>query len=1333
MRRFSRDLLIVGLLFLLPLLLFWSQTIGGRTLLPGDNLFQYLPHAAARDSLGVPAVPHNALLSDLVLQNMQWKSFIRDSIAQGEIPLWNPHQFSGIPFFAAGQQSTLYPLSILYYALPLSAAYGWFTVAQLWLAGVFMYAFLRGIGVGRAGGAVGAITYQLAGFFVASAVFPMIIGAAAWLPLLLLLIEWLIQQRPLFGRPASVPWLIAGAVALGCSIFAGHVEITYYTLLIMAYYAAARLAWLLWRERSPRQVIGRGVWLAAMVTLGVGLGAVQFVPLFEFAGMNYRSNRSSYDQVIGWAHPLRDLILFAVPNFYGSPAHHGYFDVFSRTYVDLTAIETLSLRGQPLTTIDWGIKNYVEGALYVGVLPLALAAYALVARRPPSNAAKQPPYRWILLALAVLALSFMFGLPTYRLLYLLPGIDQLHSPFRWVYALTFCLAALAALGLDRLLAAHPSATTRRFIGWLLVAIGAQVLAALAISYALFPQIEPFLSRLLAGIAEADRAFSDAPMFYSYQFPHFLVLGVVALGAGVVFLRPNAVLAAGVVALDLLIATWNFNPASDPAWLDFTPPAITWLQQQPGNQPGDQPGAWRYTTLDDPTQPPLMNANVGWRYGLDDVRGYESIISRAYVDYMQGLAPQVQLSFNRVAPLYTVYPEGIAFDYRTALASARLDELNVRYVMTHLTTDISAVPGYALVYEDAAVRIWENADALPRAYFAHEGEVIPAVIESDSGRELLIRIPANPPNATLNVSISGYPGWRAFIRPAGGMEDDEAVVEVFSAPLLSVTIPPSDGEQIVRLVYSPASFQIGLFASFIAGALLALAGGAWLWRAFVARTDDDGSTAGRVARNSIAPILLNLFNRGIDFAFALVMLRVLGPEGSGVYTYVVVIFGWFDIVTNFGLNLYLIRETARDRLRAAAILLNTSVLRLALVGVCVPLALAFVALRQSSISPPLSAEALTALGLLYISLIPGTINTGLAALFYGWEQIEIPSATATLVTIFGAAARLIALLLGYGVIGLAAVSIAANLLTLAILAWHARRLLADGWRDLRVRLSAMRRMLGESWSLMLNHLLATIFFQIDVIIIEAFHGERMVGQYGVAYKWLLALNIIPSFFTQAMLPVMSRQFHADKAALERGYAFSVKLLLTLALPVAVAFTFLAEFLTGVLGGAAFLPDGAIATQIMIWSIPVGWMNSLTQYALIAVDRQRQITGAFALAVGFNIVTNLLFVPGYGYQAAAITTILSEGVLFVTFIRLMASSGIRPNWLNVIARPALAGALMFGATALGWALHPLIGLALGGAVYTGAVLALRVFTPEELKRAAGLLPGRVQQVTQRWLPA
>lgn len=233
-----RDVLILSLLFFLPLVLFWQQTLGGRTLLPAENLYQYPPFAADREALGVP-LPHNALLSDLVLQNMQWKAFIRASFAEGELPLWNPTQFAGVPFLAAGQQSTLYPLSVLYYVLPLWLAYGWFTVITLWMAGAFMYAFARGLGIRRSGAAIAGVTYQLAGFFTVSAVFPMIIAGAAWLPLILLMLEFIIRRRPAFrGRSSPVLWAVIGAIAVGCVLLAGHAEIVYYTLLIAGYYTA---------------------------------------------------------------------------------------------------------------------------------------------------------------------------------------------------------------------------------------------------------------------------------------------------------------------------------------------------------------------------------------------------------------------------------------------------------------------------------------------------------------------------------------------------------------------------------------------------------------------------------------------------------------------------------------------------------------------------------------------------------------------------------------------------------------------------------------------------------------------------------------------------------------------------------------------------------------------------------------------------------------------------------------------------------------------------------------------------------------------------------------
>ena len=1435
MRRTLPDLGIMLLLLALPLIFFAPVTLGDRTLLPADNLYQWQPFAAYREVVRAPEVPHNALLSDLILENYVWKQFIRESIAGGEIPLWNPHLFAGVPFLAAGQHSALYPLSVIFYALPLASAYGWYTVIQLWLAGLCMYALARGLGQGRTGATVAAVSWQLSGWFLARVVFPMILGAAAWLPLLLLMVEYVIQARPLRGRPASMPWAAGGAVTLGLVIYAGHVEITYYTLLIAGFYAGARLLSDWWRQRrqagvqgglalAPQQGLARRAgWLLAMVALGLGLGAAQFLPLFELASQNFRAGSATLEQILGWAYPPRRIIAFLMPNFFGNPARHAYWDVFSGE----TVPATVNALGEPIHTIYWGIKNYVEGGAYLGILPMALAAFGLVAAwgsHRETGATDGPPYRGILAALGALSLTFIFGLPTYALLYyLLPFIDQLHSPFRWVFALTLSVAALAGYGAEALALASRQgqalasrqgqawagqddsggARLRRWagaFGWGLAGAGVAVLAGLGLSRLLYPQIEPLVERVFHTLALAEQAFADARMFYSYQFRNVLLLGVFLTAGGIVFLASRTRLrlprrlggwaawqglAVAVIALDLMAAFWGFNPAADPALLDFTPPALEWLQGQYA-----QHGPFRITTLDAPGAA-TMNANIPWMFGLEDVRGYDSIIPKRYTDTMALISPQFQLEFNRVAPLTTDHPE--------ALGSELLNLLNVRYLVSE--TEVNN-PIWELVYEDEAVRIYENRHVLPRAFTLPERATLtydkpeafgylveqpgidprravllydPEGVTSTAGalldaepvpqriteyRHIQVTVEATVAEPSwLVLADSYFEGWRAFIRPAGTGEEAEVEVPVrlVDGNFRGVFIDPEalaehhaqgvDSGQVtlsdrwlVRFRYSPASFQVGAFLSFIAGAVILFGVGVWLWRSlYVAREEGEAGTIRRLAKNSVMPIVINLFNKGIDFAFAFVMLRVLGPEGAGIYYYAIVVYLWFEILTNFGLNTYLTREVARRREQAGRYLLNTSALRLALAGLGVPLLAGFLLARQGMVSPPLDPTAVVAIGLLYAGLLPNSLSTGLSALFYAFEQAEYPAAVSTVGTLCKAVLGLGALLLGWGVIGLAGASIVTNLIVLGVLLWAARPLIWPEGGNFRLHAARLERplvrhMIYESWPLMINHLLATLFFKVDVILIEAINGVNVVGWYSTAYKWLDALNIIPAFLSAALLPVMSRQAQEDPPALVRSYRLSVKLLVMVALPVAVVTTFVARTLILVLGGAEFLPDGAVALQLMIWSIPIGWVNSVTQYVLIALDQQRVLTRAFLTAVIFNVAANLVLLPPYSYRAAAVITFFSEALLLGLFLQVLrrtlraripadAEGRAIPLW-GLVWRPGLAGAAMLGAMAALWGVNGGLAVLAGVAVYGVALPALRPFDAAERARLALLLPERLQ---------
>ena len=484
LRRFRPDLLALALLTLLPLVWFGPVLFTGKTLLPYDNLYRFEPWR----SLQTEIAPHNELLSDLVLENAVWKLHVRRTLQQREIPLWNPQLFTGAPFFAAGQASAAYPLSALFYLLPIEVAFGWFTAIQLAVAGANAYLLGRVLKLRPAAALFSGVAFQFSGFMVVSVVFTMVIAAASWLPLLLATIERMVQKQEEKGvagfRP--IPYVVVGIGIVGLVVLAGHPEFLYYTLLVAGIYTIARLL-VAWRRlrgtgghhtaqtpnadhprraTTDRRVLqalaGIAAWILLIPILGLAAGAVQLLPLYELVQQNFREGSASYRQVIDWAWPDRHVLTFLLPDIFGNPSHHRWFDLWELRWQPAT----VNWLGESRNTIFWGIKNYVEGGNYVGVSTWLLAALAVCApltrmvfrsgdKQSDSSYAANLQLRvptLIFASLALVSLLYAFGTPLYALLfYGLPGWDQLHSPFRWVFPFTLAMALLGGIGLEQAL------------------------------------------------------------------------------------------------------------------------------------------------------------------------------------------------------------------------------------------------------------------------------------------------------------------------------------------------------------------------------------------------------------------------------------------------------------------------------------------------------------------------------------------------------------------------------------------------------------------------------------------------------------------------------------------------------------------------------------------------------------------------------------------------------------------------------------------------------------------------------------------------------------------
>ena len=1364
LRRYGPDLAILAGFLILPFLLYASVTIGGKTMLPVDNLFQWAPWQDYAAEYGA-AVPHNSLLTDLIVENYAWKRFAVNSFRAGEIPLWNPYLFAGAPFLANGQHGMLYPFSWIFFLLPAAKAYGWYTIGQLWLAGAAMYIFGRVLHMRRGSAALAGLIYQGSGFLLASAaVFPMIIGAAAWLPFLLAALEKIIDLAVRRSNTTLI-WMALGAVALGLQILAGHIEITYYTLLIMAVYALWRLISVALKARQKEIEKGQAhesfwhtalrplPWLVGLVAIGLMLGALQLVPFYEVGQLNFREGAASFAEVRGWAFPWRRIITILLPNFFGNPAHHDYVDVFTRERIAFSTNSYGELNPQGAYSSAWGLKNYVEGGIYLAILPLFLALLGAVTGWRERMVDSRRSQTLFFILLTFFSLAFIFGTPLYALMYYgLPFINQLHTPFRWVWPLSLAVAGLAGFGVDYLLNYRPAekGTKNRFdlVHLLIVGTavtGAAIIALLLFSWLSYNSIEPFVARLFHGLALADTAFIDARAFYSYEFPQILILGLALLGSALVFWlaargrkKLFLFLAALLILLDIFLANRNFNAAVDQDLLLFKPQMVSWLENQPGQ--------WRLTSFTPHGDKPF-NANSGWLYDFEDIRGYDSIISKQFTDYMTAVEPQNELLNNRIQPIANW----------ESLNSPLLDVLGVRYIISSEAIDL---PKLEQVWQGEGVRIYENLAAAPRAYtlpqtamavvddalaamndldprshvvvetadvphgfnsgskMAIPAELEAAQIASYRNIEVLVDARVDEPS-WLILNDSYFPGWKAYIRPLGEGEDAEQEVPIIrvNGNFRGMTLEP--GAWTVRFRYSPASFQLGGLLSAMGAIVLVFAFGVWAWGRLY-RTSTELSTTRNIVKNSALPMSLNLFNRMIDFVFAMYYLRILGPADAGRYVAAITTAGFFEILSNYGLDILLIRDVSQDKSRANYYLFNTTILRLlAALVASIPILIFMWGTRVTE--NPLTIEEVAAVLLIMVGMVFSGMSKGVTGLFYVYEEAEIPATMTTATTILKVGLGVIVLLLGYSFVGLAAVSIVVNIITLTVLLFLAtRRFSLHGpWR---FDAGLQRELIRKGFPLMLIHLLQTIFISIDILLLRLMlsDGEEVVGYYQTAYKWFNALQVIPAFFTLALFPVISREINNSIESARRMYMMSLKLMLLLALPIAAYTTFLAPFLVRLLGGPQYLPEGAIALQIVIWSIPFGWLNSVTNYVLIALGLERLQPRAFALAVGFNIVANLIFIPRFSYIAASVTTIFSEIVLMVIFGHYLRKRMASVNWFELMWRPWAVTLVMVALMLAVSQAHLVLALLVGLVIYPAGLWALHVFGEDEKRVLAEVLP-------------
>jgi O-antigen/teichoic acid export membrane protein len=485
-------------------------------------------------------------------------------------------------------------------------------------------------------------------------------------------------------------------------------------------------------------------------------------------------------------------------------------------------------------------------------------------------------------------------------------------------------------------------------------------------------------------------------------------------------------------------------------------------------------------------------------------------------------------------------------------------------------------------------------------------------------------------------------------------------------------------------------RIKLFLVGVAALLPLLGLATILWRRYY--REDAENTARRVVKNSAIPTIIRLAVRAIDMAFALVLYRLLLPDAVGQYDLAaLLVVQYLGTFSDFGLGTLLTREIARRPDEAPRYFSATLLLRWMLALLALPMALAIVGIYAGvgALAPgarPLTTDGAAAILILCLTLFPSAYNNVVTALFNARERLEIPAAVELITQVVSVFARVGVLLAGWGVIGLAWAAVATTSLTaLIFLALQLRLLFRP---RLRWDGSFARGLLRPAFPLLLNSLLVNVAFSFDSFILRAFTDDTTVAQYRMPYRVINVALILPPLLINAIFPIIARHAEANREAFNRAYHRTLQVLLLAALPICVATTVLAPDLVRLFVGRQelqqYLGVSDLALAILIWFLPLSYVNGLTQYVMIALNRQAAITRSFATMAAFNFLANLLLIPRYGIYAASLLTVLSEVVLYLAFLPLLQRENAVPPLLALAWRPA-AAALLMGAAML--AIRPL----------------------------------------------
>ncbi len=366
--------------------------------------------------------------NDLLAQFGPWRAFLKDQLAQGHFPLWDPYLLGGQPFFADLQNMMLYPFNWL--TLPFSIPYGlsiFFLIHMFWAA-LGMHLWLRLLGLTQNSSRMGALLFALSNFFWLELIHPPVIAAFAWLPWFFAGLEALFQtlgpKNAFYAGFSFAMLFLCGSIQVTLGAFYGGLAYSIFRIWIWISKKKKKL-------EAPKKLVKSYLLIGFLLLWGALPLVGQLVPSLEYAALTSRGAPNQTYEQSNTRLPLNPSTLyqFLFPRF-TLPTDKSMAEAiqFGNTDKDTSLAANLGYLGVwlpflALSTFQWREKKII----------------------------------WFLGIFTLVSLAICFGryTPVHRYTCaVLPGFSIIRVPYRYLYLYVLAASALAAFGLETLFLAE---------------------------------------------------------------------------------------------------------------------------------------------------------------------------------------------------------------------------------------------------------------------------------------------------------------------------------------------------------------------------------------------------------------------------------------------------------------------------------------------------------------------------------------------------------------------------------------------------------------------------------------------------------------------------------------------------------------------------------------------------------------------------------------------------------------------------------------------------------------------------------------------------------------